>query len=83
MTELEKLHQSVIERLEYLTENCKELDQEDKVAQLNMIFEGMRQQTDPDLLAEEIYILTYYSFEDPEAVLHVNIIFPQKGDTHV
>ena len=83
MTELEKLHQSIVERIEYLTENREELDQEDKVAQLQMIFDGMKQQSDPDLLAEEIYILTYYSFEDKEAVLHVNIIFPKKGGKDV
>lgn len=83
MTDLERLHHETVERLEYLCENCQDLDQEDKVAQLQMIFDGMRKQTDPDLLAEEIYILTYYSFEDPEAVLHVNIIFPSRGDTNV
>lgn len=83
MTELEKLHHATIERLEYLCENCEDLDQEDKVAQLNMIFEGMRMQSDPDLLAEEIYILTYYSFQDKEAVLHVNIIFPSRGEKNV
>lgn len=83
MTDLEKLHYEIVERLEYLSENCEELDQDDKVAQLQMIFEGMRKQSHPDLLAEEIYILTYYSFQDKEAVLHVNIMFPSRGETNV
>ena len=83
MNDLERLHQSTVERIEYLSENCEDLDQDDKVAQLNMIFEGMRKQSDADLLAEEIYILTYYSFNNPDAVLHVNIMFPQKGKKDV
>lgn len=78
MNEHEKRHQMIVERIEYLADNHEEMEIDDKISQLKMIFEGMQQQQDLDLLAEEIYILACYSFTDKAAVLHVNIKYLQE-----
>lgn len=75
---MKKLHQGIIERIQFMIDSIKDMEVEDKKMQMRLIFESMSQQTDIGLLIEEISAVSFYSLHDLDAILHVNVMYKKR-----